>query len=128
MLRMKLQNANRPPKFEGENRQAKITNYYIGNDRSKWLEGVPNFGQVRYRDVYSGIDMVYHSDQRQLEYDFVVKPGVDPNQIRVAFEGASKMRITEARRAGVEVGRQHQREPQAGRLSDDQRPPQAGSR
>jgi len=95
VLRLKLQNANQSPKIEGEDRQVKVTNYYIGNDRSKWLHGVPNFGQVRYRDVYSGIDMVYHSDQRQMEYDFVVKPGADPNQIRVAFEGASKIGITE---------------------------------
>jgi hypothetical protein len=95
VLRLKLQNANLSPKVLGEDRQAKISNYYMGNDRSKWLEGVPNFGQVRYRDVYSGIDLVYHSDQRQLEYDFVVKPGVDPNQIRFAFEGAKKIAITE---------------------------------
>ena len=95
VLRLTLQNANKSPKVEGENRQRKITNYYVGGDRSKWLEGVPNFGQVRYRDVYSGIDMVYHSDQRQLEYDFVVKPGADPNLIRVAFDGPSKIGITE---------------------------------
>ena len=43
VLRMKLQNANQSPKVVGENRQAKVSNYYIGNDRSKWLEGVPQF-------------------------------------------------------------------------------------
>jgi hypothetical protein len=94
VLRIKLLNANQSPKLVGESRQARISNYYIGNDRSKWLTGVPNYGQVRYQEVYSGIDMVYHSDQRQLEYDFVVKPGADPNQIRVAFDGPSKMSIT----------------------------------
>jgi len=94
VLRMKLQNANQSPKVLGESRQRQVSNYYIGNDRSKWLQGVPNFGQVRYRDVYSGIDMVYHSDQRQLEYDFVVKPGADPDQIRVIFEGADQITLT----------------------------------
>ena len=95
VLRMKLQNANQSPRLVGESRQQRVSNYFVGNDRSKWLTGVPNYGQVRYQDVYSGIDMVYHSDQRQLEYDFVVKPGADPNQIRVLFEGASKMSVTE---------------------------------
>jgi len=89
VLRMQLRNANQSPKLVGENKQLKVTNYYIGNDRSKWLPGVQNFGQVRYQEVYSGIDMVFHSDQRQLEYDFVVKPGADPNQIQVAFQGAT---------------------------------------
>ncbi len=95
VLRIKLRNANQSPQVLGERLDPRVTNYYIGNDRSKWLTGVPNFGQVRYRDVYSGIDMVYHSDQSQLEYDFVVKPGADPNQIGVVFEGASKIAITE---------------------------------
>ena len=95
VLRMKLRNANQSPKVVGEDKQLKITNYFIGNDRSKWVERVPNFGQVRYRDVYSGIDLVYHSDQRQLEYDFVVKPGADPNQIGVVFQGASNITVTE---------------------------------
>ena len=111
VLRMKLQNGNQSPKLLGESRQAKITNYYIGNDRSKWLIGVPNYGQVRYQDVYSGIDMVYHSDQRQLEYDFVVKPGADPNQIRIAFEGASKMQHHRTGRVGIAIGHRRQREP-----------------
>lgn len=95
VLRMRLQNANQSPKLLGESRLPRVSNYYIGNDHSKWLTGVPNYGQVRYQDVYSGIDMVYHSDQRQLEYDFVVKPGADPKQIGVVFDGASKIGITE---------------------------------
>ncbi|MBV8902396.1 MAG: SBBP repeat-containing protein, partial [Acidobacteriia bacterium] len=95
VLRMKLRNASQAPQLVGEKRQAKVSNYYIGNDRSKWLTGVPNYGEVRYQNVYSGIDMVYHSDQRQLEYDFVLQPGADPNQIRVMFEGATKVLVTD---------------------------------
>ena len=71
VLRMQLRNANQSPSVVGEDKQLKITNYFIG-DRSTWHADIPNYGQVRYQDVYSGIDMVYHSDQRQLEYDFVV--------------------------------------------------------
>jgi hypothetical protein len=41
--------------------------------------------------MYRGIDMVYYGNQRQLEYDFVVAPGADPKQIRIAFQGARKM-------------------------------------
>jgi hypothetical protein len=41
---------------------------------------------VRYREVYSGIDLVYYGTEGQLEYDFVVEPGADPNQIALAIE------------------------------------------
>ena len=94
VLRVKLQNANQSPSLVGERLQPQVSNYFMGKDRSRWIQGVPDFGQVRYQEVYPGIDLVYHSDQRQLEYDFVVNPGADPNRIGVSFEGASAIRIT----------------------------------
>ena len=29
---------------------------------------------VRRHDCYSGVDVVYHGNQREMEYDFVVEP------------------------------------------------------
>src|SRR3989449_9702416 len=49
--------------------------------------------QVRHKDVYPGVDLVYYGNQRQLEYDFVVRPGADPNLIKLAFQGAEDVRI-----------------------------------
>jgi hypothetical protein len=36
---------------------------------------------------------VFYSHDGALEYDFVVKPGADPKQIRLAFEGQQGMRV-----------------------------------
>jgi hypothetical protein len=44
-------------------------------------------------DGYPGVDLVYYGNQSQLEYDFVVAPGADPNQIKLSFAGADGMRI-----------------------------------
>ena len=65
-----------------------MSNYFIGNDPSKWHTNIANYAKVEYQDVYRGINLVYHGDQQQLEYDFVVKPGADPRAIRLAFDGA----------------------------------------
>ncbi len=43
--------------------------------------------KVRYANVYPGVDLVYYGNQRQLEYDFVVRPGADPRQIALDVEG-----------------------------------------
>jgi hypothetical protein len=40
--------------------------------------------------VYPGIDLIYYGNQRQLEYDFVVNPGADPNKILLDFQSAAK--------------------------------------
>lgn len=62
-------------------------NVYLGNDPKRWQENIPTFGKVRYADVYPGVDLVYYGSDGRLEYDFVVAPGGDPGNIRVAFEG-----------------------------------------
>jgi uncharacterized protein (TIGR03437 family) len=69
-------------------------NYLIGNDPAQWHTGVPTFSKVRYRNVYRGVDLVYYGNQRQLEYDFLVAPGADPQSIRIEFEGVSRLRVT----------------------------------
>jgi len=65
------------------------SNYFIGNDPSKWRQNIPQFGRVEYQGVYPGVDLVYYGHQQQLEYDFRVAPGADASQIAVSFEGAS---------------------------------------
>jgi len=60
-------------------------NYLIGRDRSEWRTGVSTFGRLRTAELYKDIDVVYYGTDRQLEYDFVVKPGADLGQIRFAL-------------------------------------------
>jgi hypothetical protein len=48
------------------------SNYFIGNDPAKWRTNVPTYAKVKYEEIYSGIDLVYYGNQRQLEYDFIV--------------------------------------------------------
>ena len=75
---MRIVGANPTARAVGLDKQAGVSNYLIGSDPSKWHTDIPNYGKVDYQSVYSGIDLVYHGDQNQLEYDFVVAPGADP--------------------------------------------------
>lgn len=56
-LRMKLLGANLAAPTVGEGQQDSTSNYFLGNDPSKWRSSVPNYGGARYRSVYSGIDL-----------------------------------------------------------------------
>ena len=84
---MSIVGANPASHAVGLDQQAGVSNYLIGNDPSKWHTDIPNYGEVDYQGVYRGIDLVYHGDQNQLEYDFVVAPGADARAIRLAFDG-----------------------------------------
>ena len=51
------------------------------------------FGRVKYEAVYPGVDLVYYGKQRQHEYDFIVAPKADPDQIKLEFSGSDKIEI-----------------------------------
>jgi hypothetical protein len=92
-LRMRFVGANPSPEINGIEEIPGKSNYFIGNDPNKWRAGVSHFSKVKYEKIYPGIDVVYYGNQRQLEYDFVLEPGADLNQIRLAFAGPDSIRI-----------------------------------
>jgi uncharacterized protein (TIGR03437 family) len=68
-----------------------VTNYLVGA-RENWRMGVQNFGRVRYRNIYHGIDLVFYGNGSTLEYDFLVSPGADPKVINFDLTGISSSR------------------------------------
>jgi hypothetical protein len=63
--------------------------HYVRGARSAWRLDVPLFARVVYRDVYPGVDLVFHDARGRLEYDFVVAAGADPSAIRLTFDGGA---------------------------------------
>ncbi|HEV2103840.1 MAG TPA: hypothetical protein VGR58_13765, partial [Candidatus Acidoferrum sp.] len=95
VLRMKLLESNPGPEISGIKELPGKVNYLIGNNPREWHTGVPLYEEVRSREVYPGIDLVYHGDQQRLEYDFQVAPGADPGRIRFRIAGAEKVAVDE---------------------------------
>ncbi len=93
VLRMQIVNGDASAAMALLDEQPGKSNYFIGNDPSKWRTGVPHYGRVAARGVYPGVDLVYHGNQGQLEYDFEVAPGASPGAIRLALEGARDIRV-----------------------------------
>ncbi len=91
-LRIALVGANPAPQLAGLEELPGKSNYFIGNDPKKWRTGVPAYAKVQYKQVYPGVDLVYYGNQRELEYDFVVRPGADPKVIRLAVVGGGTVR------------------------------------
>ncbi|MBZ5615898.1 MAG: SBBP repeat-containing protein [Acidobacteriia bacterium] len=91
VLRMKLRNASAAAEVTGVDELPGKSNYFTGNDSKKWRSNVPTYAKVKYQGVYSGIDLVYYGNRRQLEYDFVVAPGADPHRIQFDVGGAKRI-------------------------------------
>jgi hypothetical protein len=96
VVRMKLAGSQKISDIKGEGPLPGVVNYLTGNDTSKWKTHIPTFAQVANDEVYPGVDLTYRADGKQLEFDFRVAPGVNPDSIRMTYSGASKMRLNKA--------------------------------
>ena len=88
LLQMQLVGANPNATGVGLDQTAATSNFFTGEDPSQWRSGVANFGRVQIANVYSGVGVTYYGNQNQLEYDFNVAAGADPNLIQFNFAGA----------------------------------------
>jgi hypothetical protein len=92
-ISLSLRGSNPAPEMQPLDQMAAVTDYMVG-PRQDWHVGVKNYSRVRYRSVYPGVDMVFYGKGTQLEYDFVLSAGADPNAIRFEMTGAGSLSIT----------------------------------
>ena len=93
-VRFRMLDSNPPESPAGQDELPGKTNYFVGNDASRWHRYIPTFGKVAYKGVAAGIDLVFYGTDRQLEHDFVVAPGADPQKIRFTLAGAKRRTVT----------------------------------
>jgi hypothetical protein len=86
-LDLRFVGASSATSLEARERTAGTVNRFTG-DRSDWETGVPLYGELVYRDLWPGIDMVIRGDAGELKYEFHVSPGADLRDIRLAYAGA----------------------------------------
>src|SRR5258706_7923850 len=67
-----------------ENPTEGITNYYLG---SRSVTNIQHYSSVRSKNIRPGIDIVYHGNERELEYDLAIHPAADMNALWLRFEG-----------------------------------------
>ena len=93
VIQLQLASANANPAMSGIDPLPGQVNYFTGANPKNWRTNVPSFSEVKYQSVYPGIDLVFYGNQRRLEYDLIVAPGADPNQIAFDIRGTKNLRI-----------------------------------
>src|SRR5213593_4401280 len=93
VVRLRLIGVNPAPEVRGLEELPGKTNYFIGNDPSRWRTDIPTYAKVRYESVYPGIDLVYYGNQGQLEFDLTVAPGADPDRVQLGVDGCDRLEV-----------------------------------
>lgn len=69
------------------------SNYFIGDDPSRWASEVQSFGGLLYQQLYPGIDLRYYSENGYLKYDLIVQPNANLNQLVMRYEGIESLKV-----------------------------------
>jgi hypothetical protein len=80
-------------RWHGEGKLTGETNYFVGNDPAKWRTHVPHFSRVVAEQALPGVDVVTYGNERGLEYDLRVAPGVDVRNLRLQISGADETKL-----------------------------------
>jgi hypothetical protein len=76
------------PDIVGGGKLQSISNYFRGADPSHWQPRIANYSRVEYRNLYPGVNLICHGENSEPEFDWIVQPGADPEQIRFSVQGA----------------------------------------
>lgn len=89
--------ANPNVKVRGQDQTEAVFSYFT----DAWGQGkrAKTYQTIVYENLWPGIDLVYRKAGGQ--YEFLVKPGANPAQIKLAYRGASAVQLTAT--GGVEV-------------------------
>lgn len=68
-------------------------NYYIGNDETKWAEGVKAYQKVLLRNVYPQIDFEITGENGGVKTAFIVRQGAQSANIKLAYRGANQLNL-----------------------------------
>ena len=80
------------------------SSYFLGNDPTRWIQGVPHSNRLIRRGIYRGIDVIFHENQGTIEYDFVVNPHANPRAIRIVWTGADQQSVTSSGESVIQAG------------------------
>jgi hypothetical protein len=65
----------------------------VGDDPSKWQQGLATHGELLYGGLWPGIDMAVRGEGGNLKYEFHLQPGSSVEDIRLGYRGAEGLSV-----------------------------------
>lgn len=92
---VKLTGSNPHAEISGLDAIGTLYHFYTVNTAEEGITGVASFAQVKYKDIYPGIDLVFYAPDEEsgssLKYEWIIHPGADASRIKLQYEGAASL-------------------------------------
>lgn len=69
-----------------------VNNYYLQSCPNGALN-VKSYQEIKYTNLYDGIDLKWYQQDGQIKYDYLISPGANYKQIQLSITGVSKMQL-----------------------------------
>jgi len=110
-----LDERGRPILFspQAEGKTDTYVSYFKGNDPGRWKSKLPTCNSLSLGEVYPGIEVKLRANGENVEKLFYLRPGSDPEKIKIRVEGATSLEISSEGRLilGNEIGETGMNEP-----------------
>ena len=95
--RVEFVNCNNNPTIKGNSVTDEYYNYFLGNDQENWAADVKAYFNVKYHQLYDGIDLSIYSSFFNLKYDLIISPNSNTDQIKFKYTGQNEIAIKNER-------------------------------
>ncbi len=95
VTRLVFEGSSEAAVLTGEGQQPGRYNYFLGDNSAQWHTGIPAYAQVRYSDLYEGIDLRVREQAGHLAYDLLLAPGANLAQVVIRAEGVKRLELTQ---------------------------------
>jgi len=103
---VELLNCNSKAEMIATGKSEAYYNYFISGTAENGISEVHKYDRVIYKNIYANIDLEFRISAEKnggrerpagVEYDFIVHPGGDPENIRLAYNGASEIKLEQGK-------------------------------
>ncbi|HEV8685786.1 MAG TPA: hypothetical protein VGQ84_00790, partial [Gaiellaceae bacterium] len=90
---LRFEGASSSAMLVGEQPRSTRYNFFVGNDPTRWRSNVHGYGRLLYRGLYDGIDVRVREAEAPLEYDMLVAPQADLDQVVIGAGRNSRLSL-----------------------------------
>lgn len=88
-----FENANNPT-FKNSEKSTEYYNYFLGNDRSKWVSQAYAYEIIRMNGIYTDIDLeITTNENENLKYTYYAKANADVTKIKQNYKGIDDLKL-----------------------------------
>jgi len=87
-----LLHSNPSAQIIASSQQEYYENFYLSNTPEQGITNAHTYKTITYKNIYSSIDLILHSREEGMEYEFVVYPGGKVSDIQMQWNGLENIK------------------------------------